>query len=166
MIETLPEELHEQASLLRLTAGEANLRRSISANYYALFHLPIRDAVRLWRAPEHHAGVARQFDHGRMKQASAALTRKLTPGLKKLDLKSPEYQLRVSIINVAEVFGILYESRMTADYDLNQSVTLQQARIAHVLTGMAFRDWDRVKNDSLAHDYLYTLLFKDRGSVS
>ncbi len=49
MIANYPEDLRQHAiTLLQPSSTEADLRRSISANYYAVFHLLIKDALALW----------------------------------------------------------------------------------------------------------------------
>ena len=51
MLNELPEQLIAQAELLIRDpdANEASVRRAVSAAYYALFHLLIRDAVANWK---------------------------------------------------------------------------------------------------------------------
>jgi hypothetical protein len=44
--------------------AQASLRRAVSTAYYALFHLPIDEAVGNWGVPRQRS---RTFDHGKMK---------------------------------------------------------------------------------------------------
>ena len=71
MVSELPEELLEQAKLLlTLQPNQANLRRAVSAAYYALFHLLVRATVLKWSDPLQQARIARIFEHERMKKIS------------------------------------------------------------------------------------------------
>lgn len=166
MITSLPEELHLQAeALLQKPHTQANLRRSISANYYALFHMLIRDAILLWDNQAHHANLARQFEHKRMKEASSTLIRTLRPeitAIEKADPKSPEAKSLQSLLLVAQAFGDLQEARRKADYDINDSIPFDTAENYHVLATVAFEEWQHVRRHARAQDYLYSLLFKDR----
>lgn len=76
------DDLLEQASHLatRDRKGkpkQANLRRSVSSAYYALFHLLVGEAAARLLAPKGLAGLrvglARQFTHECMKTASRAV---------------------------------------------------------------------------------------------
>jgi hypothetical protein len=77
--ESLPEHLLEQAKHLarreRTRPRQASLRRAISAAYYALFHLLIRDAVRQL-GPNLNEDLFnrayRWFDHGTMNRVAKA----------------------------------------------------------------------------------------------
>ena len=163
MLDSLPRERHEQAGiLLTLPDNQANLRRSISANYYALFHLLILAATHLWNRAEHHANLARQFDHKRMKDASTALVKKLTVELTKLTPSSRDFEIHNFLLLVASAFVSLQQERQKAEYDLSDAVVRNKAQSVHEDTTVAFESWDQVKDEPLAHDYLYSLLFKDR----
>lgn len=166
MITSLHEELHLQAkALLKKPHTQANLRRSISANYYGLFHMLVRDAVLLWNNQAHHANLARQFEHKRMKEASSTLINMLKPeivAIEKVDANSLEAKSLRSLVLVAQVFRELQEARHKADYDLNDSIPFDTAENHHFLAMVAFEEWQLVRNHARAHDYLYSLLFKDR----
>ena len=164
MIDSLPEELLEQAQLLlNLPENQANLRRSIANCYYALFNLLIRDATALWNVPEHRYNLARQFEHKRMKQASSAFTQSLPRELAKLKRPSRKYEVIDHLLNITNTFGRLQQRRHDADYDLSSLLTREVAQAIHESTRVAFDYWKDIKDEPRAHDYLYSLLFKDRG---
>lgn len=48
---------------------QASLRRAISTDYYALFHLLIHGATLNWKRVEQRTFLARFFEHGKMKNA-------------------------------------------------------------------------------------------------
>ena len=163
MLDSLPGELHAQAALLlALPETQAHLRRSISANYYALFHLLIIEATQLWSKPEHQPKLARQFDHKRMKEASVALVNRLTPERTKLKRPSRNYDVLNFLFSVANTFITLQQERHRADYNLSISIPRKDAQTLHDDTTAAFESWSEIKDEPLAHDYLYSLLFKDR----
>jgi uncharacterized protein (UPF0332 family) len=68
VITDLPEQLIAKAEfLIRDTEiSEANVRRAVSAAYYALFHLLVREASLNWKHPDHRSELARAFDHRRI----------------------------------------------------------------------------------------------------
>jgi hypothetical protein len=96
-------------------ATQADLRRAVSATYYAVFHalcalvadsiVPVGTAGRAERAWLH---VYRALDHGKMKQ-------------RLLDLVMQDGTVRHgfpdSIRDIASAFGALQEDRHEADYD-------------------------------------------------
>ena len=53
---------------------QADLRRSVSSAYYALFHLLIFEACLNWSNEVSRPGLARMFDHGVMKKVSKRVT--------------------------------------------------------------------------------------------
>jgi hypothetical protein len=53
---------------------QADLRRSVSPAYYALFHLLIFEACLNWSNHVSRPGLARMFDHGVMKKVSKRVT--------------------------------------------------------------------------------------------
>lgn len=78
MVDSLPEELLEQARiLLTFPPNQANLRRAVSTAYYGLFHLLIRGTVLKWIDPNHRARIGRMFEHERMKRVSGATIKSL-----------------------------------------------------------------------------------------
>jgi uncharacterized protein (UPF0332 family) len=163
MLDSLPEELHAQAELLLgLPANQANIRRSISTNYYALFHFLIRHAVRLWEEEGHRAKMCRQFNHKRMKEASSELVNNLRPQLKRLPDSSPDHSAMDYLEKLAKTFIDLQQKRHEADYDVSQELTWETAHSMNIQTGDAINGWEAVATKSLARDYLYSLLFKDR----
>ena len=77
-----PQELLDAAHafLLAEPTTQATLRRTVSTAYYALFHLLIEDTCKLWAPTEHRGRLSRQFDHKRMKEASASRSKNCEPG--------------------------------------------------------------------------------------
>ena len=53
---------------------QADLRRSVSSAYYALFHLLIFEACLNWSNHISRPGLARMFEHGVMKKVSKKVT--------------------------------------------------------------------------------------------
>jgi hypothetical protein len=58
---------------------QADLRRAVSAAYYALFHLLTSEAAGNWRNIHQQARFARMFEHGRMKNASSKVSGQKRP---------------------------------------------------------------------------------------
>lgn len=132
------------ARLDRNRPRQANLRRSVSTAYYALFHLLVSEAVSYWRLERHRAMLARSFEHGRMKRVCNNCPQQNT-GLR----------------SVAEAFVELQQARHSADYDSSvvwvKSDVLDQVEMARA----AFATWPAIRNHTLTQDFLLAL-FTDR----
>jgi hypothetical protein len=109
------DELLAQAQSLAETSrpNQANLRRSVSSAYYAVFHLLIAEAVSNWDSPDVRAFLSRGFKHAIMKSAS---TRKLALRPSTDDLVAENIQI------VASHFVELQDARNFADYDLSEDL--------------------------------------------
>ncbi len=133
---------------------QANLRRATSTAYYALFHLLIEAACRNWERTEQHAKLARVFEHRTMAAASSrriAEHRNATGG-------SVEFRL----YQIATTFRDLQDRRHMADYDLSLTLSAGTVREWIAQTEIAFDDWDLIRDEQIAHDYLFSLLFREK----
>ena len=136
---------------------QAALRRSVSTAYHALFHLLVADAARLClsgdASPEARPGVERAFQHGSMKIASLkfngpvwqdwhGLVRPMPPALRR----------------VAAAFAELQEERHTADYNNHEQWRSIEVQTLLSMTGGAFQDWESIRADPMAGNYLLAML--------
>lgn len=140
---------------------QANLRRAISAAYYALYHLLVREgADRL--APGQPARlrhqVRRAFNHANMKkvceQFSYVDISKLAPSTRVLITAPIEPNLAL----IADSFVVLQEERHRADYDTWESFSRVDALHKIYLAERAITAWDAVKNSQNASVFLAALL--------
>jgi uncharacterized protein (UPF0332 family) len=156
MVADLPEQLIAQAEdLLRKgPTNEATVRRSVSAAYYSLFHLLVRDAIANWREAEDHPRLARVFEHRQMKAASIATVAEW----KQSKDGSPEDTLKW----VAQAFIDLQNARHQADYDTAEPFDPLKAAVLVAQARIAIEAWPTVKARSITGRYLYSLLFRDR----
>lgn len=165
MVADLPELLIAQAEFLVRHNGpdEANVRRAVSSAYYAIFHLLVSDAVLNWKQAEHRSRPARAFDHKRMKDASTATLTKIG-SVQSLDRsgQDPAQAVRFRLSTVAQAFVDLQQARHKADYDTEEPFHPLAAAIDVAQARQAFSTWAEVRDEPLAQDYLYSLLFKDR----
>ena len=139
---------------------QASLRRSVSASYYALFHLLVDDATRLMlsghgRAPLRDS-LARAFNHSSMKDAAAAFARnpiapRLAAGLNGEPVQDP-------LVDVANAFIELQEARHDADYNRARRFTRQETLDLVDQADQAFRDWNQVRGTLQADTFLTGLL--------
>jgi uncharacterized protein (UPF0332 family) len=148
----------------------ADLRRAVSAAYYAIFHLLIQDAAaRFTSRPELRPLLARKFDHGPMRQASIQYAGKkqtkpveghLPASFSEL-VGEPPHDLKT----VAEVFQQLYDNRQRADYDSRAGADFNRvAALGWVNQAVvAFQAWARVRDTSAAEAYLLAMLLRDSG---
>jgi uncharacterized protein (UPF0332 family) len=103
---------------------QANLRRAISAAYYALFHLLVDEACRVQIGTQHNQAPFRQvlgraFAHGVMKEACKSFG---GGTLKKGVLKGlpTGFTVPKEIRELAVTFVDLQDERHLADYDLTE----------------------------------------------
>ena len=129
------DDLLEQARLLAAAPGrgrpkQANLRRAVSAAYYAVFHLLTDEAAKQMLGAAHsrrrvRAVYARTFAHADMKRACQEFA-KASPTPRGTSPKEPLASILVKtgvavsddLAGVAGTFVTLQEHRHTADYDL------------------------------------------------
>ncbi len=139
---------------------QASLRRSVSASYYAIFHLLVDEATSMMlpgsRRGNLRGCLARTFRHSSMKNAAAQFASnsgpvRLSPGF---DPDSVQQELK----NVAEAFVELQEARHNADYNLAKSITRREALDLVELTEETFRNWYKVKGTLQADAFLLGLL--------
>jgi hypothetical protein len=133
---------------------QAYLRRSVSTAYYSLFHLLVQDAVQAWDgSAETRIGLERVFEHKRMKDVSKAVWSGPWKGWSAASPPVPPELQRV-----AQTFTILQEVRHAADYDNARLWTLEGVDDLVALARTAFEDWQKIRNDPAANEYLLSLL--------
>lgn len=135
-------------------ASQASLRRSVSTAYYALFHLLIEDAANRWPGtPEARTAMERGFKHSTMRSVSMEFG---PAGWK--DRRGNRQAVPVALQRVAKSFAQLQEARHTADYD--NSRFWRQTEVLESLERCqaAFEDWQLVREDPMAGNYLIAML--------
>ena len=163
MIGELPEQLLAQAEFfLTLPPNQANLRRAVSAAYYALFHLLVRETVLKWSEPLHQARIARMFEHERMKRVSGATIKRMGSEIDRGDSNSIKIIERTELTNVAQAFIILQQARHDADYNLEKPLDRDDAIEMVDQANSAFASWEMTRNSEVAKEYLFSLLFKEK----
>ena len=139
---------------------QASLRRSVSASYYALFHLLVDDATRLMLAGNARRplrdSLARAFHHAAMKQTARAFAEKSIPpklaaGLNREPVQRP-------LIDVAAAFVQLQDARHDADYNRARRFTRRETLDLADMAEQAFRDWRQVRGSLQADTFLTGLL--------
>ena len=139
---------------------QASLRRSVSASYYALFHLLVDDATRLMLAGNVRRplrdSLARAFRHSAMKQTAVAFTRASIPP--RLAAGPDRQPVQQELVDVATAFVQLQEARHDADYNRALRFTRREALDLADLADQAFRDWGRVRGSLQADTFLTGLL--------
>ena len=157
-------DLLEQAEHLagreRRRPRQASLRRSVSASYYAVFHMLIDEAVgHMFPGNGRKAlrdCMARAFSHSTMREsarrfASGNITPKLVAGLDGLPLQ-PE------LVVVARIFLVLQQARHEVEYDRTVRFTrLEVLRLSNQAR-RAFADWRQVRKSLQADVFLAALL--------
>jgi hypothetical protein len=103
---------------------------------------------------EHRIQLARAFEH---KQMSAASERQ------KIKSKgAPKGSIESYVFKVAYNFVQLQQKRELADYDSSIGLSIDQARGALREAEEAFSSWEVIRNEPAAHDYLFSLLIREK----
>jgi len=161
VLSDFPEELLNQATILATGhRNQANIRRAVSAAYYGLFHLLIRDTISHWSNRSHYPRLARTFEDQRMKTASANMLKLLATDTR--DGDPGQLPMREKLGLVARAFVELQQARHRADYDTEEPLDRSDALLLVEQAIAAFEAWKEIKDADLAQDYLYSLLFRDR----
>ena len=169
---SLHEDLLEQAELLIETDArrpkQANLRRAVSAAYYALFHLLIDEASKRVVAesdqPALRRLIARAFTHRDMKEACKRFANGTSDKQVRLETVcgTPVSQ---ALRNIAREFVALQEARHEADYDLTVRLTRNEVKALVERVSNVFVIWESEKQQDSTKLFLMSLLFGDRWKV-
>ena len=136
---------------------QADLRRSVSAAYYALFHLLITETIAHWSLDSSRNALGRMFEHSVMKKVSGKIfDSKLFP------FTAEEPAVVQKLRTVAQTFGRLQDMRKIADYDNATSWSHTDALLEVKRSEKAFSAWQSIRTEKIAQDYLVSLLIKPR----
>lgn len=136
---------------------QADLRRSVSSAYYALFHLLIFEACLNWSNDISRPGLARMFDHGMMKKVSKRVT-----DLGKMPYAGENLVIVGKLRSFAGLFVQLQEQRHEADYNIKDPWTLTQSLKETLEANRAFVMWQEIRTEKISQDYLVSLLIRPR----
>jgi uncharacterized protein (UPF0332 family) len=128
---------------------QANLRRAVSAAYYALFHLLIDEAVGNWGIARQRSVLARTFTHRAMKQICEDQVKNFYIA------KQPSSGAKLK--DVAQTFSELQQKRETADYDNSFQWTHVNAESWLDKASVAFLDWREIRTEEESQDFLLAL---------
>jgi len=143
---------------------QANLRRAISAAYYALFHRLIWDCAHRMspKAPPHLSlRMTRAFVHVEMKQVCRSIVAgNPSEAVQELQPDGFSNQLR----NVARIFVVMQEARHQADYDLAKIYSRTETVKLLNEVKIASAQWSAIRSRPEANVFLAALLFAGRWS--
>ena len=131
---------------------QVDMRRAVSAAYYALFHLLTSEAAANWKNINQQARFARMLDHGKMKNASSKISNQRAPTDPALVPVFDNLKL------VTDSFVTLQQERHSADYDNSKVWSRTQVFEAIIQAQDAMKAWMGIRNDEMAQDYLLDLL--------
>lgn len=132
--------------------NQAQIRRSVSTSYYAVFHRLIERAV------DQIAGVtakvalrsliSRSFEHGAMKRASQGIASGNPPPILRNLIAPP---IPADLQALAKAFVELQQRRHAADYDLAVRFSKPEAVWCHLLAVHAFKLLDGPLSPEMKH---------------
>ena len=139
---------------------QASLRRSVSASYYAVFHLLVDNGVRRLvsgadRESLRHV-LRRAFIHGHMKDVATQFAGGTLKDQLKPAIRARPIQRELS--SVAATFADLQDHRHAADYDIARRFTRFEVLGYHADAVQAFVDWDAIRGSLQADAFLVALL--------
>jgi hypothetical protein len=115
---------------------QADLRRPVSAAYYALFHLLISETVAHWSLTSSRDALGRMFEHSVMRKVSGRIS-----GSRFFPFAGEELTAVQNLKVVAQAFVQLQDKRHIADYD-NSTVWSPTEALREVTTAAeAFSSW-------------------------
>jgi len=139
------------------TCEQIDLRRAVSAAYYAVFHLLAMTAADNWAIPDERGRFARLFDHGKMKNASIALPAKIEKRLG----ASPSAE-NAAIANelkaLSKEFVALQDDRHVADYENSKVWSYSEVEKVILRAHNFYIKWQRLAKTPLATAYLLDML--------
>jgi hypothetical protein len=138
---------------------QADIRRSISTAYYALFHRLIEAATsHLLAEPVQQQALSRTFSHANMREVCELVTKQPLPPIV---VPLPDALIPDELQQVATTFIDLQDWRHDADYNLVETFTRPEGlRIVNDVE-KAFNAWNRVPT-TIAHPFLVLLLIGKR----
>ena len=149
---------HRLTLLDRRKPKQANLRRSVSTAYYALFHRLTASAVAII-GPNLQESAALQlqrwFDHREMKHVAGMFSSAVPPRQIAAVLAMPP---SVELQSVAQTFVRLQGARHAADYDLSSHWTRHVVQDYVQSTRDAFDAWTRIRRSHEANVFALALL--------
>ena len=138
---------------------QASLRRSVSACYYALFHLLIDAATKRAFPGDDRAllrnHLARTIAHRHIKNVAQQFSKDSMS--KELRSVSGEKSIDKRLFSVAETFLILHQTRNDADYDLNKKFVKREVLGLIGMTKEAFNCWKEIHKTVQADLFLFKL---------
>ncbi|MES2389303.1 MAG: hypothetical protein V4543_14980 [Bacteroidota bacterium] len=147
--------------------SQADLRRSVSASYYSVFHLLLSEgADLLLKNPEIEAVrelAQRSVTHSQMKNVCMYLAKPYQGLPEKLRRFAPEPN-PAEIMLIAKSFGNLQALRLKADYQIKWEITNNVAQDAVYDAKEVFSNWQLLKTSrpEAALRFVSILLFFDR----
>jgi hypothetical protein len=132
---------------------QATLRRAISTAYYALFHLLIHEASRLYAGHrELISSIVRVYGHGEMYEVSVAFSAGDWP--KAFNRVKSSFQIRQELRDVANAFVVLQQARLDADYNLARTFNRRDTIAFIDQVKLVFSEWEAIRRDDLSRIYL------------
>ena len=138
----------------------ADVRRSISTAYYAVFHRLIDDSVQhLVPAADQQAVLGRAFAPTDMKRVCQLILKSPLPGHAASLLGGP---VPPELKGIAEAFLELQELRHDADYNKDRNFDRSEGRDAIGRVERSLRGWELIHTTPVARAFLVMLLLGER----
>lgn len=132
--------------------SQVDLRRAVSAAYYALFHLLTTEAAQNWKHESQRNRFARMFDHGRMKTCCSRVSSRPIPA------SAAEMPVADKLKIIAGKFVTLQQARHTADYDNSKVWSRTQVWDVILDAEEAMNAWMTIREEGPAQEFLFDLM--------
>ena len=136
---------------------QIDLRRAVSAAYYAVFHLFTMTAAESWAVPADRVRFARLFEHGKMKNASNGLAANIDKRLGAAPL-AQHVAIGDDLKIISKDFMALQNDRHIADYDNSKVWSYTEVESIIIKAHDLYLKWERLAKNSLATAYLLDML--------
>lgn len=136
---------------------QIDLRRAVSAAYYAVFHLLTITAAENWVAPADRVRFAGLFEHGKMKKAMDGLDNRVARRLGAAP-SAKDAAVGDDLKHIAKEFAALQDVRHIADYDNSEVWSYTEVESVIVRARDLYLKWEVLAKSSLATAYLLDML--------
>jgi len=136
---------------------QIDLRRAVSAAYYAVFHLLTMTAAESWAVAADRVRFARLFEHGKMRNASNGLPGKISQRLGAAP--SPkDVAIGDELKSISREFVALQDDRHIADYDNAKVWSYTEVERIILRAHDLYLRWERLAKTPQAMAYLLDML--------
>ena len=137
--------------------GQVDLRRAVSASYYAAFHLLTMTAAESWAVGRERQRFARLFEHGKLRTAFLALPAKLKERLGG-NASADDQKVADRLAAIGKEFVALQQDRNSADYDNSRVWSYTEVEDVILRAHGLYLSWNVISRTPFAESFFLDML--------